>query len=69
MSFTDKKLASKTLEDTVYNTVTAMTNRLVRYNRSESNIIVSMIYSRNIFEQYYKVNICKMYYSFTTNYL
>lgn len=34
---------SKKLEDTIYNTVTAMTNRLVRYNYTEANILVSII--------------------------
>lgn len=41
MSFTDMKLTSKILEDTIYNTVTAMASRLVRYNNTESNVLVS----------------------------
>lgn len=41
MSFTDIKLSNKILEDTIYNTVTSMASRLVRYNNTESNVLVS----------------------------
>lgn len=43
MALTDKKIASKNLEDTIYNTVTAMASRLVRYNETESNVLVSTL--------------------------
>lgn len=43
MSFIDKKITNKNLEDSIYNTVTAMANRLVHYNQTESNVFVSTI--------------------------
>lgn len=43
MSFTDQKSISKKLVDTIHNTVTAMTSRLVRYNHTESNTLVSTV--------------------------
>lgn len=43
MSLADRKLANKKLEDTIFNTVTAMARRLVRYNHTESNVRVSII--------------------------
>jgi len=43
MSLANQKLASKKLEDTIFNTVTAMARRLVRYNGTESNVRVSLV--------------------------
>lgn len=77
MSLTDKRLATKTLEDTVYNTVAAMANHLVRYNNTESNVLVSTYNitsdTRNV--KIYSCSYIKIlifflfvFYSFTTNY-
>lgn len=38
LSIADQKLKNKKLNDTIFNTVTAMTRRLVRYNNSEPNV-------------------------------
>lgn len=43
MSFADQKLDNTKLEDTIFNTVTAMARRLVLYNNTESNVRVSTL--------------------------
>lgn len=43
MTLTDHKSISEKLIDTIYNTVTAMASRLVQFNRTESNVLVSTI--------------------------
>lgn len=43
MALTDQKSISEKLIDTIHNTVTAMTSRLVQFNNTESNVLVSTI--------------------------
>ncbi|VVC41334.1 Hypothetical protein CINCED_3A012915 [Cinara cedri] len=56
MSYTDRKMTSKKLEDTVYNTVTAMANRLIRYDRTESNVL---LYDELVVKTLEKLGKCK----------
>lgn len=53
MSLADQKQASKKLEDTLFNTVTSMARRLVRYNSTESNVRVSLVRQDNLYVFFY----------------
>lgn len=64
MALADQKLASKKLTDTIYNTVTAMASRLVRYNHTESNALVSIIKLYFVWHAFIK-EMCTFYFSST----